>query len=272
MGNEKGPLIAVDLDDVLSMTGESLVEWHNKNHGSEMTLEDCHYFHFWKNPYWGTPEDTVQKFNIYHGSDDFRNVKPMPHAAEGLAGLKELGFRLVVLTARSHEYEDVTHAWIREYFPDVFEEVVCTAMFAGGSPDELEESPSKENRWAGKSKAEVIRSIGAVLLIDDSLENASTCAAAGIHVLLFGDYPWSTRHSQTITPQDMMSREARIRSGDDRFWERDVVAELPPMIRRVGGWRDVVEWVKEEGKEIVDGGRQRSPLGDLEALGEGVRV
>ncbi|KAG9022976.1 hypothetical protein FS837_006060, partial [Tulasnella sp. UAMH 9824] len=76
MSESKGPLIAVDMDDVLAMTNENLVEWHNRNHGSDMTLEDCHYFHYWKNPHWGTPEETLNKLKVYHRSDDFRNLKP----------------------------------------------------------------------------------------------------------------------------------------------------------------------------------------------------
>ncbi|KAG8939669.1 hypothetical protein FRC04_006076 [Tulasnella sp. 424] len=135
-------------------------------------------------------------------------------------------------------------------------------MFAKGSPD-----ASNENPWAGKFKVEVIKSLGAVLLIDDALENAITCAAARIRVLLFGDYPWSKRHSRLLTPRDLMSREQRIQAGEEKYWEREVVTELPPGIRRVGGWQDVVEWVKEEGKGIVGG---RPPLEDLEALGEDV--
>ncbi|KAG8940780.1 hypothetical protein FRC04_005049 [Tulasnella sp. 424] len=264
MNDTKGPLIAVDMDDVLAMTNANVVEWHNRNHGSDMTLNDCHYYHYWKNAHWGTREETLNKLSVYHRSDDFRNLKPVPYAAEGLAGLKSLGFRLVIITARSHEYADVTHAWIEENLPGVFEDVICTAMFAKGSPDAAEENP-----WAGKSKVEVIKSLGAVLLIDDALENAIICAAAGIHVLLFGDYPWSKRHSRLLTPHDLMSREQRIQAGDDKYWEREVVTELPPGIRRVGGWQDVIEWVKEEGKEIFGG---RPPLEDLEALGEDLRA
>ncbi|KAG8948307.1 hypothetical protein FRC00_008666 [Tulasnella sp. 408] len=256
MSESEGPLIAVDMDDVPAMTNENLVEWHNRNHGSDMTLEDCHYFHeyFTKRDSHRirdtkTPE-TLNKLKVYHRSRDFRNLKPVPYAAKGLAGLKSLGFRAY------------TCEWLNA---NAFEEIICTSTFSKSGPEAM-----KENPWAGKSKAEVIKTVGAVLLIDDSLENASTCAAAGIHVLLFGDYPWSQRQSRTSTPQDMMSRAERIRSGDDKFWEREVVTDLPPMVRRVGSWQDVVAWAKEEGKDVV--GRQQAPLEDLEALGEGVRV
>ncbi|KAG9030611.1 hypothetical protein FS837_003223 [Tulasnella sp. UAMH 9824] len=57
MSESKGPLIAVDMDDVLSIPDENLVEGRNRNHGLDMTLEDCHYSHYWKNLHWGTPED-----------------------------------------------------------------------------------------------------------------------------------------------------------------------------------------------------------------------
>lgn len=55
---------------------------------------------------------------------------------------------------------------------------------------------------------------------------------------------------------------AANQAGDNKYWGREVMTELSPGIRRVGGWQDVVEWVKEEGKEIADvGGRGQAPLG-----------
>ncbi|KIO30654.1 hypothetical protein M407DRAFT_20369 [Tulasnella calospora MUT 4182] len=90
MSESKGPLIAVDMDDVLAMTNENLVEWHNRHHGSDMTLEDCHYFHYWKNPHWGTPEGE------YHGTTHAYEfligfAKRKPRDAEQAEGLPPLG-------------------------------------------------------------------------------------------------------------------------------------------------------------------------------------
>lgn len=106
-----------------------------------------------------------------------------------------------------------------------------------------------------------------MLLIDDSLENAAICAKEGIHALLFGDNEWSKRHSGMSTPIDRMSRSERIAAGDVDFWVREVVNELPPLVRRVGDWKDVVEWVKDEGKHVV---QPRAPLKELEAFGASV--
>lgn len=97
------------------------------------------------------------------------------------------------------------------------------------------------------------------------------CASQGIHVLLFGGYPWSTRHSTTTGPLDLLSRTERIKAGDDGFWERDVVATFPghiePYIRRVPGWMEVLEWVKERGTAL-----RVPPVKDLESLGDEVAV
>jgi len=265
------PLIAVDMDDVLAMTAVAVTDWHNKEHGTSITLDDCHYFHFWKNKDWGTRSETRKKLDAFHRSERFKTLQPVPSAAEGLKGLKSLGFRFKIVTARSHEYREVTEAWVAKTYPDVFDEILFTSTYAV-----LDRAARSTNPWAGKTKAEVIKGIGAVLLIDDSLENATICAKQDIHVLLFGDYPWGTRHSGTSTPEDLMSRAERIKAGDDGFWDRDVVAAatLPPLIRRVGGWEDVVEWVRGEGAHVV---RHRTamkgpPLEELEGLGESVRV
>jgi uncharacterized HAD superfamily protein len=42
-----------------------------------------------------------------------------------------------------------------------------------------------------RSKPDMCKDIGAVLLIDDSLDYASQCAEAQLDAILFGDYAWN---------------------------------------------------------------------------------
>lgn len=99
------------------------------------------------------------------------------------------------------------------------------------------------------------------------------CAEQGIHVLLFGPYPWSRRISGTTTPKDLMSRAERIEAGDDKFWEKDLVSPsiIPPLIRRVDGWKDVLAWVQTEGTRLTSVSH-KPPVLEIEELGESVRV
>jgi len=111
---------------------------------------------------------------------------------------------------------------------------------------------------------QVIKAKGAILLIDDSAENAMVCASSGIHVLLFGNYPWGTRHSTTTGPLDLLSRADRVKAGDHGFWEREVLETLPKTVRRVGGWPDVTAWAKRE----AEGLPSKALEDDIEKLGE----
>ena len=65
--------------------------------------------------------------------------------------------------------------------------------------------------------------IGAMALIDDSKDYARQCAAAGIPVFLFGDYPWN-----------------RIGSGEPALGER---------VTRVSTWRMACQLITRQAVE-----------------------
>lgn len=93
---------------------------------------------------------------------------------------------------------------------------------------------------------QVLRSLGAVLLVDDSLENAMLCAtdAQPVPVLLFGNWPWNRRRSITRnepgTPDYLPFTERQALGLD---WRADDISddELPTGIRRALDWPAVVE-------------------------------
>ncbi|KAG5352702.1 hypothetical protein C0989_000853 [Termitomyces sp. Mn162] len=85
----------------------------------------------------------------------------------------------------------------------------------------------------------------AVLLIDDSVENALQCAThkEPTQVLLFGNYEWNKRASG---PQDEMSFDRRLEiEGGKEFWKDEIVAipEGAPLTR-TKDWNEVVRWVQ----------------------------
>ncbi|CAN0222487.1 unnamed protein product, partial [Phaeothamnion confervicola] len=88
-----------------------------------------------------------------------------------------LEFHLV--TSRQHAIEPETRAWISRHFPGTF----SSLQFG--------------NHWAAagtgrkRSKPDMCAAVGAVLLVDDSLQYAQECAAAGMRVALHGRYAWN---------------------------------------------------------------------------------
>ncbi|KAF7340026.1 Protein kinase domain-containing protein [Mycena venus] len=44
------PVIAVDLDDVLSQTNLKVAQWHNEKYGTQMDLSTFYYYYYWKVP------------------------------------------------------------------------------------------------------------------------------------------------------------------------------------------------------------------------------
>lgn len=106
-----------------------------------------------------------------------------------------------------------------------------------------------------RARLQVAHSIPAMLLIDDSIENALDCATATppVPVLLFGAYPWNRHVSRQDTPEDMLAHAERVARGIDseaaerlgeemaRGWTGESEGqELPACVRRVRGWEEVV--------------------------------
>ncbi|KAI0359046.1 hypothetical protein OH77DRAFT_1473609 [Trametes cingulata] len=242
------PVIAVDMDDVLSETNEAVAKWYNDTYGTNMTLDDFYYYYYWMNPYWGTPDETVEKVEKIWKSDYLDKADPVPGALEGVKKLKDMGFRLVVVTARQPRELDRSLAWLEKHFPGLFDTMICTGQ--------SQETLTDEKELVTKlSKADVCRKIGAKFIIDDSAENALKCACADppVPTLLFGDYAWNQHaaHYEDVK-QEVSFAERLKREGGREFWKEDKL-EVPAgaPLTRVKNWEEVVRWVerqKAEGK------------------------
>ncbi|KIY47070.1 hypothetical protein FISHEDRAFT_46044 [Fistulina hepatica ATCC 64428] len=240
-----GPVIAVDLDDVLSQTNEDLAKWHNETYDTNMDLSLFYYYYYWKNPYWGTPLQTLEKVTRYYAEERIFQTEPIPGARHGLSILRRMGCRLIVVTARSPEFEARSRVWLQQHFPDIFDNIVCTGQFRNAMSKDADVT-------AKLSKAEVCAELGARVLIDDSAENALQVVKAKHiqqpYVLLFGDYEWNRRVSFPGDNSESMTFEKRFEaSGRKEFWKEETLeAHLPEdaLLTRVGKWDDVVQWVK----------------------------
>ena len=72
-----------------------------------------------QNPYWGTPVETHDKVKIYYATS-IMTPKPVPGALEGVKALKEMGYKLVIVTARHKEEQELTNEWLQQNYPGTY--------------------------------------------------------------------------------------------------------------------------------------------------------
>lgn len=120
----------------------------------------------------------IERVYAFHASRYFDQIEAFADAKIALGVLKER-FELHVVTSRQADIEDQTRQWVATNFPSVFSELHFGNHFG------------KEGKKI--SKPDMCANIGAVALIDDSMDYARQCADAGLPVFLFGEYapsPW----------------------------------------------------------------------------------
>jgi hypothetical protein len=88
----------------------------------------------------------------------------------------------------------------------------------------------------------ILRQTGALMLIDDSLENAIDLAKQDppLRTILFGPYKWNRRESRSITDEDKLGYKERIASGLKIETEYDL-DRLEGYARRANDWSEVVD-------------------------------
>lgn len=160
----------------------------------------------------GSLEEGSMKVREFFESPVFEEISIIPGSIHVLRKLCR-DFTLHIVTARPNYAEDVTKKFISKYFQNIFAEVHFGNHYAVDGPP--------------ISKAEICKRINAVLLIDDSLKYAKNCAAEGIPVVLFGEYPWNR-------PQHPDREEYLSESSDEsRVW----------MIKEAKDWNKVLDLV-----------------------------
>ena len=158
----------------------------------------------------------------FFASTHFINIKPIPHAFETLLKLKD-DYDLHIVTSRQFAIQDATLEWIELHYPGLF-----SAVHFGNHY-------SKDGKM--RSKPEMCRDIGAVLLIDDSLQYAMHCYKADIPVLLFGDYAWNQIGSVCATNFD--GCDVQIQLFDPAVHSPVLVKPDPSKLYRLLDWREV---------------------------------
>ncbi|KAI9509644.1 hypothetical protein F5148DRAFT_723511 [Russula earlei] len=232
------PLIAVDLDDVLCQTTICAAEWHNRKFGTHMQLKDFFYSTWYKNPGWGTIAATASKIKEFYDTDQLKHAVPVPGSLDALNRLREMGYNLTIVTARSflHELES-TIIWLDKHFDGIF----CNVIFSSQGSNNL----AYDGKCIGTtlSKLQICETIQSILLIDDSLETALNFGrAANRLVLLFGDYEWNKR----VDAGDLWTFDDKSTlEGGNEWWEADTTSlRNEDTIWRVRNWAQVLQWLE----------------------------
>lgn len=174
------PTIAIDVDDVISATASSFIEFSNERYGTNLTIDD--YQEHWKEMWKIDLEETGRRAKEFHESGYVAQYEVVSGAREVLEELKKR-FRLVVLTNRHGELQKLTHDWLDSYYRGIFDDVVFTGFY-----DQLTDGSWKQH------KGGLAQTLGARYLIDDQPKHIIGAVEHGIEGLLFGEYVWN-RHT-----------------------------------------------------------------------------
>lgn len=178
--------IAIDIDDVIADSTESLRIVTNKRTGSNLSKE-----HF-KIPgdYWGYYERVWQ----IHGIDkhisfeelddemieDQSHVPLLPGASFALMELSK-SFEVYLLTSRNKAWENATRQWLDDNGFKDFKELHFT-----------------ESYKKSKSKGEICSSLGISWLVDDNPEHCQSAVSHGVEAILFGEYGWHHKSTEGL--------------------------------------------------------------------------
>lgn len=252
-------MIAVDCDDTLSRTNETICRWHNETYGTSLTIDDFHHFQYWRVKGWGDRAEAQKKVKEFNHSGAWDKIPVIQEAVASTKKLKEMGHTLVIITARMASEAIRTRDWIEATFPDTFSELYFTSAFESRAasdptgPDVAAanvgpESDTDRDRLPYKSipkpKSDICQLVGAKLLVDDSIENAyNVYENTDIPVALYGDWQWNKKTLDKAAAASPKSYAQRLADGEE---ERTDDAELPERIYRTMQWSDVVELVEKK--------------------------
>jgi 5'(3')-deoxyribonucleotidase len=119
--------IAIDCDDVLVPTTQSIIDHYNKTYGTSIPLEQLYS----KDPaVWGVQDynEAVHRVQVYLISPEYLNLPPFKEAIDVIAQLSKR-YELHVVTARHDELAEATKRMLAEHFPSLFKSIEFTNHF-----------------------------------------------------------------------------------------------------------------------------------------------
>jgi 5'(3')-deoxyribonucleotidase len=167
--------IGIDIDEVIADFLSGMIDYHNKNYGTNLKPEDFKSYDFW-HVWGGSKEDTIAKVFEFYESDVFKNLNPIDDSISAVNQLMS-DFEIAIITARPEHISKYTEQWLEKHFSNKIEIHHTTDFY--------------KNSGKPKKKSDVCKENGIDVFIDDSLRYALDCFSDKTKVLLFGNYPWN---------------------------------------------------------------------------------
>ena len=177
MTNAK-PIIAVDIDDVLSASAEEFIAFSNQHFDTQLTIDD--YDEDWLKVWRVDLAEGLRRRDKYFALSNREHYMIKVDAQKALR-LLAARFKLVVVTSRLTILTAPTQRWLNHHFAGLFEAVEFTGTYEGDG---------NVNRVT-HTKTELLQQLGASFLIDDQLKHCTSAAEVGIAGVLFGNYSWN---------------------------------------------------------------------------------
>ncbi len=165
-------LIASDIDDVLLDLIPAIIEFHNRRYWTNLTKEGFHSYRLGE-VFGCSDGEAMRRMHEFYETEEFRDVKPVEGAVEGVTALRGERHDFVALTSRLLSCREITEENIERYFPGVF---TGRIYFAVNYYLRKFSSPKSKGAYCVELKADV--------MIDDSVAHAEECRDLGIRVLL----------------------------------------------------------------------------------------
>jgi FMN phosphatase YigB (HAD superfamily) len=171
------PIIALDIDDVVSHTAENIIAYANERWGHQHTIEDFteHLAEMWQ----VDQQEAERRWHEYIHSGSMEQYDAIPGA---LAVLRQLQghYRIIAVTSRREILVEMTERWLSSNYPELVERVISSNVYGKGDPHAHK-----------RTKADILKEMGAAYLIDDQPKHCNGAAGVGVQAILFGDYPWN---------------------------------------------------------------------------------
>lgn len=65
---------------------------------------------------WGNMQETFDKVRDFYLTDRIYQARPVPGAREGVQTLRDMGYRLIIVTARGADTRDRSWEWVNSHF------------------------------------------------------------------------------------------------------------------------------------------------------------
>lgn len=178
--------VAVDFDDVLVPCLQHFVDYCRDFGLCEGSLEGLERPYFEDIFPFVSYESSKVFFEIFTAGEyweKLHTIPPPPGCLEKLTEIKASGFRLIVVSAREHRFQEITEKYLNEFLPNLFDKVVLCNYY--GPESALERKRS--------SKSEICQKEQCAWLIDDNHIYTKEVeeAMVGTKCVLFGTNSWT---------------------------------------------------------------------------------